>query len=198
MSKLLHVICEELSGLQINLLLADLTLKFIPAFVGGRLRVKILRIAGFRIGEKSVIMGKPRFIGSGNFVKNLKVGRLAFVNVDCFFDLAAPIMIGENVSIGPQAMFITGAHEIGDEDNRCGGLEPRPIIIGDGVWLGARCIVLPGVSIGRGAVVAAGAIVTKDVPANTMVAGVPARVMKSLPLDDLPASTNVNGRHIRF
>lgn len=198
MSKLLHVICEELSGLQINLLLADLTLKFIPAFVGGRLRVKILRIAGFRIGEKSVIMGKPRFIGSGNFVKNLKVGRLAFVNIDCFFDLAAPIMIGENVSIGPQAMFITGAHEIGDEDNRCGGLEPRPIIIGDGVWLGARCIVLPGVSIGRGAVVAAGAIVTKDVPANTMVAGVPARVMKSLPLDDLPASTNVNGRHIRL
>lgn len=194
MPKLLHVIREELFGFHIGFLLADFCLKFIPAFVGGRLRVKILRLAGLRIGKSSIIMGRPRFIGGDDFVKNFIIGPSAFINVDCFFDLAAPINIGEDVSIGPQAMFITGAHQLGDEDNRCGDLEPRSITIGDGVWLGARSIVLPGISIGRGAVVAAGAVVTKDVPANTMVAGVPARVIKELPTTFNGAPASANGR----
>ncbi|MCB9422786.1 MAG: hypothetical protein H6667_23505 [Ardenticatenaceae bacterium] len=140
-------------------------------------------------------MGKPRFIGGPDFVKNFVIGSSAFINVDCFFDLAAPINIGENVSIGPQAMLITGAHHIGDECNRCGDLEPQTITIGDGVWLGARCIILPGVSIGRGSVVAAGAVVTKDVPINTLVAGVPARIIKELPTTFNRASVPANGYH---
>ena len=87
-------------------------------------------------------------------------------------------------------MLITGAHHVGDENNRCDDLEPRAIIIGDGVWLGARCIVLPGISVGRGSVVAAGSVVTKDVPINTMVAGVPAKVVKELPttFNGMPAA----------
>ena len=181
MLKLLQVIQEEMFGFHFSFLLADFLLKFIPAFVGGRLRVKILRLAGLSIGKKSIIMGRPRFIGGPDMVKNFEIGPSGFINVDCFFDLAAPINIGENVSIGPKSMLITGAHHVGDEDNRCGDLEPRAIIIGDGVWLGARCIILPGVSIGRGSVVAAGAVVTKEVPVNVMVAGVPAKVIKELP-----------------
>jgi maltose O-acetyltransferase len=191
MQKLVHVIREELFGLHIGFLLADFILKFIPAFVGGRLRVRILRLAGFRIGKKSIIMGKLRFIGGPDMVKNFEIGPSAFINVDCFFDMAAPISIGENVSIGPQAMIITGNHHIGDEANRCSHLDPRGVIIGDGVWLGARCIILPGISVGRGSVVAAGAVVTKDVPINTMVAGVPARVIKELPTsNELLVSAN--------
>lgn len=193
MPKLIHVIREEMFGFHFGFLLADFLLKFIPAFVGGRFRAKLLRIAGFRIGEKGIIMGRPRFIGGPGFVDNFEIGPAAFINVDCFFDLAAPIQIGENVSIGPQAMIITGAHHVGDESNRCSELEPKAIMIGDGVWLGARCIVLPGVSIGRGAVVAAGAVVTKDVPNNTMVAGVPARVIKELPKTTKRVSVPANG-----
>jgi acetyltransferase-like isoleucine patch superfamily enzyme len=79
-------------------------------------------------------------------------------------------------------MLITGAHQIGDEYQRARDLNPEPINIEEGVWLGARCIILPGVTVGRGAVVAAGAIVTKDVPPNKLVAGVPAKVIKSLPV----------------
>lgn len=181
MLKLLNVVREELFGLHFSFLLVDFILKFIPAYVGGRLRVRILRLAGFYIGAKSIIMGRPRFTGGPDLAKNFEMGPSGFINVDCFFDMAAPIHMGKNVSIGPQVMIITGAHQVGDEYNRCSYLEPRGINIGDGVWLGARSIVLPGISIGRGSVVAAGAVVTKDVPANTMVAGVPARVVKKLP-----------------
>ncbi len=195
MTRWLHVIHEELMGFNFRFLLAYFFLKFIPRFIGGRLRTRILRLAGFRIGEKSMIMGKPRIIGGGNIFKNLTIGPSAFINVDCFFDLAAPISIGENVSIGPQAMIITGTHHIGDERNRCSDLEPRGIVIGDGVWLGARCIILPGISVGRGSVVAAGAVVTKDVPINTMVAGVPARVIKELPTTSNQVSIPANGHH---
>lgn len=192
MAKLLYVLQEELSGVRIRLFLVELVLSFIPAFVGGRIRVRLLRMAGFHIGKKSVVMGGLRYVGNGSMIQNLNIGPSAFVNVDCFFDLAAPIHIGKNVAIGPQVMLITGAHRMGNEHYRVGTLNSQAITIGDGVWLGARSVILPGVSIGNGAVVAAGAVVTEDVLPNTLVAGVPAKVIKELPTSD-GMSISANG-----
>jgi acetyltransferase-like isoleucine patch superfamily enzyme len=76
--------------------------------------------------------------------------------------------------------MLTGTHDFHDPQNRVGKMEGRPITICDGVWLGARSTILPGVTVGGGAVVGAGAVVTKDVPANTVVAGVPAKVIRCL------------------
>jgi maltose O-acetyltransferase len=97
-------------------------------------------------------------------------------------DLGASISIGDKVSLGHGVLVLTGTHEIGPPSHRAGRLVTEPVSIGDGAWLGSRCVIFPGVKIGAGAVVAAGAVVTEDVPANTVVAGVPAQIVKSLGL----------------
>jgi maltose O-acetyltransferase len=77
-------------------------------------------------------------------------------------------------------MILTRRHHLGSPARRYAKLEALPVTIGAGVWVGARAMILPGVTIGDGAVIAAGAVVTKDVPANTVVAGVPATVVREL------------------
>ncbi len=84
-------------------------------------------------------------------------------------------------------MLITSTHEIGPHQYRAGKDTTRPITIGDGVWIGARAVVLPGVTIGNGSIVAAGAVVNRPVGSNVLVAGVPARFVKHL---DAPASAS--------
>ena len=97
-----------------------------------------------------------------------------------------PIIIGNRAQIAYHVTLITGDHHIGPPASRAGVMNARPITIGEGAWIGARVVVLPGVTIGAGAVVAAGAIVTKDVAPNTLVAGVPARFLRKLPMDGAP------------
>jgi maltose O-acetyltransferase len=92
----------------------------------------------------------------------------------------APIVLGSNCDIGPAVEFITGGHVVGTSSRRAGKGTAKPIIINDGCWIGAGSRILGGVSIGHGAVVAAGSVVIRDVPANALVAGVPAIVKKSL------------------
>jgi acetyltransferase-like isoleucine patch superfamily enzyme len=171
---------EELHGWNPRLSLAQLILSFLPITVGGRLRGLVLRGLGYRIGRGSIFFSLPTFIGGPGLHKRLEIGEGAFFNAKCFLDLAAPITIGARVTVGPEVMLITGAHKIGPPHFRSGELDPHPIVIGDGVWLGARCLVLPGVTIGCGAVVAAGAVVTKDVPPNALVGGIPAKVFRML------------------
>ena len=100
--------------------------------------------------------------------------------VEIHSHVEAPIKIGANCDIGPGVEFIPGSHVIGGPMRRAGGGTAQPITIGDGCWIGARSIILGGVSIGAGCVVAAGSVVTQSVSANTQVAGVPARVKRQL------------------
>lgn len=95
----------------------------------------------------------------------------------------APITIGARCDIAPEVCFITGTHESGNALRRAGADAARPIRIGDGCWLGTRVTVLAGVSIGDGAIVAAGAVVAGDVEPNTLVGGVPARLIRRLDAD---------------
>lgn len=93
----------------------------------------------------------------------------------------APILIGDRCDIGPFVRILTGGHRIGPAAHRAGEGIADPVMIGAGCWIGASTTILGGVMIGEGTVVAAGSVVTGDLPANVLAAGVPARVKRALP-----------------
>ena len=176
-SKLQQVFAEEVEQLHPRLLLLNTLLAPLPMYVGGRVRAYCLRMAGFAIGHGTILWGIPRISGNKDLYQRLKIGRFCAINIDCFLDLGATITIGDRVSIGHQVMILTTSHKIGAAQYRAGELTTMPVTIEDGAWLGTRCTILPGVTIGAGAIVSSGAVVNKDVPANTVVAGAPARVV---------------------
>lgn len=110
--------------------------------------------------------------------RNITVGKNVFINACCNFQDQGGITIGDGSLIGHKCVLATLNHGFAPDDR--GSLYPAPIVIGKNVWIGASVTVLPGVSIGDNAIVAAGAVVTKDVQANTIVAGVPARYVRNI------------------
>ena len=110
--------------------------------------------------------------------KNIHFGRNVFINSGCRFQDQGGIYIGDNALIGHNAVLATLNHS--EDPAKRGNLIPSPIHIGKNVWLGANVTVLPGVTIGDGAIVAAGAVVSRDVAANTIVGGVPARKLRDV------------------
>ena len=108
--------------------------------------------------------------------KNTKIGKRVFINAGCQFQDQGGITIGDDVLVGPQTIIATLNHD--PDPKKRGGMFAKPVVIGDKVWLGARVTICPGVMIGEGAIVGAGAVVTKDVPTRTVVAGVPAKIIK--------------------
>jgi maltose O-acetyltransferase len=155
----------------------------LPPMTFSRTRTLMLRAAGFRMGKRSMFLGSLRVTGRGDHRTLFSMGDDSIVTGPLHVDLEAEVRIGDRVYIGHDAALLTVDHRIGGEDKRCGKHDCRPITIGDGAWLGARVTILPGVTVGAGAVVAAGAVVTRDVPPNTLVAGVPARPLRALPSD---------------
>lgn len=113
--------------------------------------------------------------------KNITVGKNVFINSGCRFQDQGGITIGDGALIGHSVVLATLNHGLSSEERH--DLFPAPIHIGRNVWIGANATVLPGVTIGDDAVVAAGAVVTKDVPAKTVVAGVPAKLLHSIDED---------------
>ena len=110
--------------------------------------------------------------------QNITLGKGVFINSGCRFQDQGGIEIGDGALIGHNVVLATLNHDFAPD--RRGTLHPAPIRIGRGVWIGASATVLPGVTIGDGAIVAAGAVVTRDVPARSVAAGVPARVVRTL------------------
>ena len=108
--------------------------------------------------------------------KTTKIGKRVFINAGCQFQDQGGITIGDDVLVGPQTIIATLNHD--PDPEKRGGMFAKPVVICDKVWLGARVTVCPGVTIGEGAIVGAGAVVTKDVPPRTVVAGVPAKVIR--------------------
>jgi acetyltransferase-like isoleucine patch superfamily enzyme len=101
-----------------------------------------------------------------------------FINHACSFLDMGGITIEDHVLIGPKVNLITENHPLNPQDRR--GIMCKPILIKRNAWIGAAATLLPGVTVGENAVVAAGAVVSKDVPANTVVGGIPAKIIKSI------------------
>ena len=110
--------------------------------------------------------------------KNIRVGKNVFINTGCTMQDQGGIVIGNGVLLGHRSTIATLNHDL--DPARRQDLLPAPVHIGDNVWIGANVTILPGVTIGENAVVAAGAVVAKDVPANMVAAGVPAKVIRSV------------------
>ncbi len=172
-------LAEEVQPLLSGTLLAHAATLF-PQQSFARTRTMMLRAAGVRIGPQSLVQGAVRITGVGNPCSYLSIGTYTIITGPLHVDLAAPVVIGNCVRIGHDSSLITVNHQIGPKWLRAGTSEFGPIEIGNGAWLASRVMVLPNVRIGAGAVVAAGAVVTRDVPPNTLVAGVPARVIREL------------------
>ena len=145
--------------------------KAIPRALRGRL----LNIVGHEIHSNARICSDV-FLGA---TSGLSVGAKTFINYGCFFDLGASTTIGERCAIGYQVMFVNCSHE-GTPESRVGAQTRSPITVGDGVWIGARATILPGVTVADGCVIAAGAVVSGDCERNGLYAGVPARRIKDL------------------
>lgn len=125
--------------------------------------------------DESVAVFTPLYI---NYGKNTKIGKNVFINFDCVFLDLGGIIIEDNVLIAPKVSLLSEGHPI--SPNERGSLVPGKIHIKKNAWIGAGATILPGVTIGENSVVAAGAVVSKDVAANTIVGGVPARFIKSI------------------
>lgn len=137
---------------------------------------EIRRIFSKLIGkpvDASFTLFPPYYTDCG---KNITVGRNVFINSGCRFQDQGGIVLGDGALIGHNVVLATLDHDL-SPDNRA-TMHPAPIILGKNVWIGANATVVSGVTIGDGAVVAAGAVVTKDVPANAIVGGVPAKFIK--------------------
>ena len=159
-----------------------------PQLVAERARATEL-CRRFNAGEGAVISELLGSLGEGaeilaplhcDYGSNITVGARSFMNwgtkiLDC-----APVTIGEEVLIAAGVQLVAATHPLDPQERRAGWELARPVTIGDGAWLGSGALVLPGVTVGEEAVVGAGAVVTRDVAPRTVVAGNPARVIRSV------------------
>ncbi|AYN02456.1 sugar O-acetyltransferase [Chryseobacterium sp. 3008163] len=113
-----------------------------------------------------------------NYGKHITIGKNVFINFDCTFLALGGIIIENDVLIGPKVSLITENHPLNPKDRK--GLICKSILIKKNAWIGANATILPGVTIGENAIVAAGAVVSKDVPDNTVVGGIPAKFIKTI------------------
>jgi acetyltransferase-like isoleucine patch superfamily enzyme len=132
------------------------------------------RLIGSQV-DATFALFPPFFTDCG---KNIHVGKNVFFNSGCRFQDQGGITIGDRVLIGHNVVLATLNHHI--DPRKRSNMHPAPIIIGNDVWIGANATVVPGVTIGDSAVIAAGAVVTKDVHPNVIVGGVPAKIIKKI------------------
>lgn len=136
------------------------------------------RVLGMQLGPHAAVhMGTYVWFWSPREIRRfgVSIGRNSLIGRDCTLDARSPLTIGDNVSLSPEVMILAGTHDVNDPKFAPSEVGPWAVSIGDHAWIGSRAMILPGVTVGRGAVVAAGAVVTKDVPPLTIVAGVPAK-----------------------
>lgn len=138
------------------------------------LRALVSRLVGYKVDDGFRLF-PPVYT---DFGKNIKIGKDVFVNSGCCFQDQGGVTLGDGCLVGHNVVFATLDHD--KRPGRRGDMTAAPIVVGKDVWIGAHATILKGVTIGDGAIVAAGAVVTRDVPPNTIAAGVPARVVKTI------------------
>ncbi|CDY73905.1 Acetyltransferase [Caballeronia glathei] len=159
--------------------LANTVIGALPATRMFSVKRALLRLLGFELAPGCRIAGGVKFFGKGQ----VEIGRDTWIGLDCTFIVApdAPVKIGARCDIAPQTIFHTGSHLIGDGRRRAGAGYSKAIGVGDGSWVGTRCTLLAGVTIGAGSIVAGGAtVIPGDYPPDVLLAGCPAVVKREL------------------
>ncbi len=157
-------------------------LQYLPKSSGKGMHKKIIRSIRsktasclFKKCGKNVNIEKHAVFGSG---RNVSIGDNSGIGMNCV--IKGPVEIGNNVMMGPDCLILTSYHNFDRTDipmnQQGGGL--KPVVIGDDIWIGTRVTILPGVKIGNGVIIGAGAVVTKDIPDYAIVGGVPAKIIK--------------------
>lgn len=141
------------------------------------LRELVSELVGYEVDETFRLF-PPIYSDYG---KNLHIGKNVFINSGCCFQDQGGIFIGDGCLIGHQVVIATLNHDL-NPDTRA-SMTPKKVTIGKSVWVGSHATILPGVNIGDGSIVAAGAVVSKDVPERCIVAGVPAKIIKNIQSD---------------
>jgi len=139
-----------------------------------KMRGLLARITGSEIDE-SVAVFTPWYV---NYGKNTKIGKHVFINFDCVFLDLGGITIEDSVQIAPKVSLLTESHPIDPESRK--SLVAKPIRIKKNAWIGAGATILQGVTIGENSIVAAGSVVSENVPDNTIVGGIPAKTIKKI------------------
>ena len=152
--------------------------RLLPPLCGNRTRREILRSAGIRIGDRTTFGGTVHFDGAGHSAM-LEIGTDCWINTGVRFGLGGRVVIGDRVSIAHDVSVGVPLHQLRSSP-ASDGTDGTVVTIGDGCWLGARCIIRSGVTVGAGSIIAAGAVVTEEVAPDSLVAGSPARVLKVL------------------
>lgn len=142
-------------------------------------REEYLKTIFGKLGENSLIEA-PFFVDYGF---NVSIGKNFYCNFNCTFLDCCLIIIGDNCLCGPNVTFCTPTHAIDPKRRLAGEESAGPINVGNNVWFGANAVILQGITIGDNSIVGAGAVVTKDVPANAVVVGSPAKVVRRLTLE---------------
>ena len=158
----------------------------LPPMSLSTLRAALYRSAGFRIGRRASFVSPIAVIGGGRrMYSRLMIGEECLIGYRPLFNLDDTITLGRNVSVGPNVSIYTSTHLLGPASRRMNpNVITRPVVIEDGVWIGANSVILPGVTIGRGSVISAGAVVSESIPENMLAAGTPAKPTQELPWTD--------------
>lgn len=137
----------------------------------------MLRWTGARVGKNVRICSSVTILGQ----QKLEIGDDVWIGPQTMIGVSADVRIGSHVDIAPRVYIGTGTHELDPEGPHTAGKGiSRPVMIGDGVWIGACAVILPGARVGEKAMIAAGAVVVDDVPGKTVMGGVPARKIRDL------------------
>lgn len=131
-------------------------------------------ISGESLDSSSMIQ-IPVYVNIGKFTR---IGKNVYINHLCSMLDMGTITIGDNVLIGPKVNILSEEHPVNPADRKA--LMVKPVVIKNGAWIGAGATILPGVTVGKNSIVAAGAVVNKNVPDNTIVGGIPAKVLKKI------------------
>ena len=164
--------------------IASRLIRLLPMSRAHATKAWLLRtLGGIQIGRNCEIASTARFVG-----RHISIGDFCYIGPDTL--ISGPVeqgrvTIGSNCVLGMQVMVITGSHQLGPPSRRSGKGCFKPITIHDGCRISTRSLLIEGVTIGAGSVVAAGSVVIRDVEPNTLVAGVPAVLKKQLPTDGL-------------